>query len=396
MPAGDQDTDAVALKEAADRALRNADPRAAAELFQRAVALAPRRVDLWLGLSASRRAIGDEPASLAAVNEALAIEPRMLPALLMKGALLEAMGLTRQAAVAHADALRLAPAAETLNEPTRRALAHARQAHDRHTADLVDRLKAAADVGGAADALARRADAFIEITAGRRRYYSQQPSQFFYPGMPTIEFYERDEFPWLEALESHFTAIRDEALAVWAEGSAGLSPYVHLGPGTPLDQWAELNNSLKWSAFHLFDDGAAIADNVRQCPETMAALKLVDRPKVPGRSPHALFSILRPHTHIPAHTGINNTRLVLHLPLIVPEGCRFRVGGEVREWREGEAFVFDDTIEHEAWNDSDLPRAVMICDVWSPRLSTEERELVVRLTAALDEFNGGAPAGEGL
>jgi aspartyl/asparaginyl beta-hydroxylase (cupin superfamily) len=72
------------------------------------------------------------------------------------------------------------------------------------------------------------------------------------------------------------------------------------------------------------------------------------------------------------------------------------VGGEIRQWREGEAFVFDDTIEHEAWNDSDLPRAVMICDVWSPRLSIEERELVVRLTAALDEFNGGAPAGEGL
>jgi aspartyl/asparaginyl beta-hydroxylase (cupin superfamily) len=109
-----------------------------------------------------------------------------------------------------------------------------------------------------------------------------------------------------------------------------------------------------------------------------------------------MFSILRPHTRIPPHTGISNTRLVLHLPLIVPDGCRFRVGGETRLWREGEAFVFDDTIEHEAWNDSDLPRAVMICDVWSPRLSMDEREVVARIHAALDNFNGAVPENQGL
>jgi aspartyl/asparaginyl beta-hydroxylase (cupin superfamily) len=163
----------------------------------------------------------------------------------------------------------------------------------------------------------------------------------------------------------------------------------------PLDQWAELNNSLKWSAFHLFEDGAPLADHTAQCPATMAALGLLDQPSVPGRSPTALFSILRPHTHIPPHSGLSNTRLMVHLPLIVPAGCALRVGGERRTWREGEAWVFDDTIEHEAWNDSDLPRAVLICDVWSPRLSAEERELVVRLTTALDLYNGGVPGGEG-
>jgi len=64
------------------------------------------------------------------------------------------------------------------------------------------------------------------------------------------------------------------------------------------------------------------------------------------------------------------------LPLIVPGNCQFRVGGEIREWREGEAFAFDDTIEHEAWNDSDRPRVVLIFDVWNPYLTKSERELL--------------------
>jgi aspartyl/asparaginyl beta-hydroxylase (cupin superfamily) len=123
-------------------------------------------------------------------------------------------------------------------------------------------------------------------------------------------------------------------------------------------------------------------------------LKIIDQPRVAGRSPAAMFSILRPRTRIPCHTGVSNTRLVLHLPLIVPEGCGFRVGGETRQWREGEAWVFDDTIDHEAWNDSDKPRAILICDVWSPRLSAEERELIVTITAAIDDFMGG-PAPDG-
>ena len=161
-------------------------------------------------------------------------------------------------------------------------------------------------------------------------------------------------------------------------------------PGAPVDQWAG-TQSIAWrSAFHLLRDGSPVIENAAKCSNTMAALGQVDQPNVQGRSPAAMFSILRPHTHIPPHTGISNTRLVLHLPLIVPDHCRFRVGGETRVWREGEAFVFDDTIEHEAWNDSDLPRAVMICDVWNPRLGSEERALIARMTAALDRFNGTA------
>jgi aspartyl/asparaginyl beta-hydroxylase (cupin superfamily) len=94
--------------------------------------------------------------------------------------------------------------------------------------------------------------------------------------------------------------------------------------------------------------------------------------------------VLQPRTRIPPHTGVSNTRAIVHLPLLVPPGCGFRVGGEVREWREGAAFIFDDTIEHEAWNDSDTPRTILIFDVWNPYLDSTERDLVRAFYAAAD------------
>jgi aspartyl/asparaginyl beta-hydroxylase (cupin superfamily) len=97
---------------------------------------------------------------------------------------------------------------------------------------------------------------------------------------------------------------------------------------------------------------------------------------MPGKAPTVMFSVLQPRTAIPPHTGSTNARVTVHLPLVVPPGCRFRVGGETREWREGEAWAFDDTIEHEAWNDSDSPRAILILDVWNPLLSEAERAVV--------------------
>ena len=111
---------------------------------------------------------------------------------------------------------------------------------------------------------------------------------------------------------------------------------------------------------------------------------------VAGHAPTAFFSILKPKTRIPPHTGVSNTRLVVHLPLFVPPGCGFRVGSETREWRPGSAWVFDDTIEHEAWNDSDQPRAILIFDIWNPYLSAAERAIVREATCAVGEFHRGA------
>ena len=102
-----------------------------------------------------------------------------------------------------------------------------------------------------------------------------------------------------------------------------------------------------------------------------------------------MFSLLAPGIRIPPHTGVNNARLVCHLPLIVPPGCWFRVGAETREWQRGSAFLFDDTIEHEAMNPSDQLRVVFIFDVWHPGLTPSERAAVRRVIAA----EGGAEGG---
>ena len=83
-----------------------------------------------------------------------------------------------------------------------------------------------------------------------------------------------------------------------------------------------------------------------------------------------------------------NVRLICHLPLVVPAGCLFRVGNLTRSWVEGEALVFNDTIEHEAWNRSGEDRYVLLFDVWRPELAEEERLGIAALCGAIDQYNG--------
>src|SRR5262249_11463307 len=159
------------------------------------------------------------------------------------------------------------------------------------------------------------------------------------------------------------------------EAPSSLEPYVAQPQGVP-PEWAQLNHSRRWGVYYLSREGVAVSEHLRRCPRTAAALEHWPRWDVPRCGPTAMFSILDARTHIPPHNGMDNTRLVVHLPLIVPPGCRFRVGAECREWHPGRAFIFDDTIEHEAWNDSEMPRAVLILDVWNPLLTLVEREFV--------------------
>ena len=117
----------------------------------------------------------------------------------------------------------------------------------------------------------------------------------------------------------------------------------------------------------------------------------VPRCRIDGRAPTAFFSILDPNTRIPAHTGITNTRCTVHLPLIVPPNCGFRVGSTTREWAQDQAWVFDDTIEHEAWNLSDTPRAVLIFDIWNPLLSPAERDMIQTATEVYGRYYSQGP-----
>jgi len=158
-----------------------------------------------------------------------------------------------------------------------------------------------------------------------------------------------------------------------------------------VNQWQELNHSLRWSTLHLWRNGKPVEDNLARCPETARALAALPLADIGGLCPNAMFSALAPHSRIPPHHGETNARVIAHLPLIVPEHCRYRVGFDWRQWRVGETLIFDDTIEHEARNDSDELRVVLIFDVWNPLLERAERELVRRIAAAARSFDAVAP-----
>ncbi len=382
------------LNQSAIRAMAANDFAAAQALLRRALGLGASSPGLWLNYAASCRGLADIDGALSAVDEALKLEPRSFMGLLMKGSLMERKGLSRKAASAYRPAVQLAPPEDQLDPATRQALAHARRFSERYTEEFAAFLNEAVsefrERGSSVEA--RRIAAFIDISLGRKRHFPQEPSEYCYPGLPAIEFWDRDEFPWMTDFEATTDAIRSELKAVLLHQFKDFQPYVAYPDSVPLDQWAELNRSHRWGALHLYVYGERVEDNCRRCPATVAALDALPMPKVKARSPAAMFSALQPKTRIPPHTGVANTRLIVHLPLIVPPDCGFRVGNEVREWKEGQGWVFDDSIEHEAWNESELPRTILICDIWNPRLNATERALITRVIGAMDAFSGEVPA----
>ena len=107
--------------------------------------------------------------------------------------------------------------------------------------------------------------------------------------------------------------------------------------------------------------------------------------------------MLAPGTHLLPHHGITNTRLVMHLPLIVPADCALNVidAGE-HHWREGELVMFDDTFAHEAWNRSPHTRVILLMDCWNPHLATEERQALRQIIEAISDFQRFDVSEEGL
>jgi aspartate beta-hydroxylase len=134
-----------------------------------------------------------------------------------------------------------------------------------------------------------------------------------------------------------------------------------------------------WNGYYFYRHGVRRADNCAACPATAAAIDAVPLSRVPEHGPEVLYSVFTPGTHLLPHRGVTNARLVAHLPLIVPEECALRVGGELHHWQEGRVVVFDDTYEHEAWNRSTRNRVVMIFDIWNPYLTEVERLAIAEL-----------------
>jgi aspartyl/asparaginyl beta-hydroxylase (cupin superfamily) len=373
-------TDVSEFERSADRAAASGDLAGARQAIESALDNGTGTLALWTKLSALRRATGDLPGALAAIDQALALAPLDFSALLARAMLLEKLG-NPTAGEAFSNAVARLPANEEVPGPLAATVAHARKRADEHISSIEQRLVASIPAG-LDPAHSNKASRFVSNISKRTRHYHQEPTDFHFPGLPEIEFHEKSQFPELEALEQATDAIRAEFEALIAAEAAEMVPYIQYPERVPLEQWKELNNNRDWTAIHLLRNGKRVEANARHCPQTMAAVARLPQPRVPAASPNAMFSMLAPRTHIPPHTGVANTRLVCHLPLIVPPDCGFRCGATSCEWHIGKAFVFDDTIEHEAWNDSDELRVVLIVDLWPPALDEVDREMVSTIIGA--------------
>jgi aspartate beta-hydroxylase len=368
------------------QALRENDPARARPHLEQAVAQAPREPVLWLNLAQCRRMQGDAAGELEALDQALALQPRFYPALLQKATWLERQGKPKQAVHLYNFFLHCLPPPQQLPPQLKPAVEHAQRVVNADRAALGALIEQRLGPGNHQTSRARF-DHCIDAFLGRRRIYTSQPTFMHFPKLPAIEFFERSDFPWLDALEAGTDVMREELLAALADpgSDAEIVPYVDYPSDKPLDQWRPLNRSKQWSAYYLLKDGVRANSHLARCPRTAALLEAAPLADVPGQAPTAFFSMLQPRTRIPPHTGVTNARLVCHVPLVVPPGCGFRVGSETRHWERGKAWVFDDTIEHEAWNDSNEPRYILIIDLWNPYLTAAEREWVRTATAAIAE-----------
>ncbi|HEY6662351.1 MAG TPA: aspartyl/asparaginyl beta-hydroxylase domain-containing protein [Sphingomicrobium sp.] len=367
------------FEEQADRAAAAGRFAAARSLLEQAVEADGATIDLWMKLSAMSKASGDLAGALAAIDRALALSPLDFSALLSRAVILERLG-DPTAGEEFGHALAQLPPGD-VPASMRTAVDHARKRRDAHRERLEQRLRASLPPDLDAGARAR-AERFIANRAHRTRHYHQEPSDFHYPGLPETEFHDCGQFAGLAVVERATADIRAEFDALIAAEAAEMVPYIQYPDRVPMRQWKELNYNRDWTAIHLLQNGERLEANARHCPKTLAAISETDQPVVAGASPNAMFSLLAPRTRIPPHTGVANTRLVCHLPLKVPPNCGFRVGETVHEWKVGEAFVFDDTIEHEAWNDSDELRVVLIFDLWPPALGPADRQAIAAVIGA--------------
>lgn len=356
----------------------------ACTLIEEAHRASPKDTFILLTLSKARRENGDVEGEGAAIEHALAVDAYFLPALLAKAQRLERLGHRSTAAMFFRNAVKVAGPETAWPEVLRGQLMQARDLAQSFSKQTHARLDAAIApmMSSLSRAQAERWREAASIMAGMTAPYHQNANQLYVPRLPAIPFYDRSQFAWAAELESRTAVIREELRAALAEEKQDFSPYIALRPGQPVDQWRELNHSARWRHYGLWRNGQPDEAHLSRCPETARALQAVDMADIGGLCPNAMFSALAPHTEIPPHTGETNARLVVHLPLIVPEKCTYRVGFEHRAWKEGEILIFDDTLEHTARNDSDELRVVLIFDVWNPLLAPEERDVVRALTRA--------------
>jgi aspartate beta-hydroxylase len=385
--------DIEALNLVALAAARSGKPVRAAALLGRATRIDPANPVSFHHLARAHEAAGDLAAALEAMAAALQLKPGFFLARLHYGSLLEHAGRPAPAVLQYARALNDAQAAGQWLDATttppglRKLVEHAVAAVRSKRRSLLFGIAETLAAQFGRDSMAR-VERCLRVHLGEERAEYPDPRQLpgflYFPGLPASPYFERSLFPWIDGLEAETGAIRKELLALLPSErgrervftSEELERHNLRGTDTPPT----------WNGYYFWRHGERREDNCAACPASAAAIDRLPLSRVRGHGPEVLFSVFTPGTHLLPHRGVTNTRVVGHLPLVVPADCALSVGGEIHAWQEGRTVVFDDTYEHEAWNRSASTRVILIFDLWNPHLSEAECAAVSAIVEASGEL----------
>ncbi len=357
----------------ADQAMARGDVREAASLLEVA-AQRGRDSTTLLRLATVRRSLGDLAGALQAATAAVELSPRNFLMCLLLGSLREATGAVHAAQRAYRSACDHVPLDLSFQPAMAKQLEWARRRVD--AAEQWMKRVLEWDPADAAYDLSREQEQRIRGFRSNILENVQSgpiaPPVFMVPGIKPRRYFDPAAFAGVSDLELATDEIRSEFLALAQTKSDAFSSRLKGLHSVERDG----SRPGSWSMIPLMKNGAVVEELASRCPRTMQLAQKLDLPNLGLISPSLYFSVLEPDSRIAPHTGITNARLIAHLPLMVPDNCGFRVGGETRRWKVGKAMVFDDMTDHEAWNDSDRIRVVLIADLWRPELSNPERVAV--------------------
>ena len=367
----------------ADQAMARGDVREAASLLEVA-AQRGRDASTLLRLATVRRSLSDYPGAAQAAAAGVELSPRNFLLCLLLGSLRESMGAIHGAQRAYRAACAVAPRELAFQPQMLKQLDWARL-WTQSAEQWRRRVLEWAAVAAPRTEQERRIRGFRTNLLENMDSGPVAPPVFVAPGIRPKRYFDPARFRGTAEIERNTKVVRDEFLALAEGKSRELSSRLS---GLHAAE-SETGRPGSWSMIPLIRNGAVVEEFASGCPRTMELAQGLDLPRLGLISPSLYFSVLEPNSRIAPHTGITNTRLIAHFPLIVPENCGFRVGGEIRRWKPGKALVFDDMTVHEAWNDSDRIRVVLIADLWQPELSEWERSAIGALMDCPDIRAGG-------
>lgn len=364
-------------------AIERRDLSSAFENLESAFRAGDRNHHVMIGLAFVARSAGQYEICLEAVDLFLQKIPHDINANIVKGDALIQLGRSRSAISFYVSAIRLSENVATLPanlakeiERIKTVCEQVQQQLENEMSSHLSQLQLTTSSGES------RVEQMVDIIMGRKQIFPQKPSKLYFPELAPIQFFDLTSFDWVSSLIAAKDEIKAELIELLSSEQL-FKPYLDHNPDAATGN-IELASKDSWSALHLFKDGKEVPENIAKCPKTFKIINALPIAKIPGRSPNVLFSRLAAGGHIPAHHGQLNVRLLCHLPLIVPQGCTLRVGNQTRKVVEGQPMIFDDSIEHEAYNTSHQPRVVLILDIWRPELSVLEQQTVCSILEKIE------------